>query len=373
MEGRRSLVLFALAELRSVPLREITPHGRLPFASTQVGWLKLTMRAVGRATPGIAIVVLPLIVLAVATEVGDAERAPGWITWVWASALCAINAVFLLIGPRLWNALITAAVAIDEVVIDEQERVTIATWLRRHYRHRWAQTLVMLAGGLVGAGLLWWIDAESGFALTIGPGEYVVMFVTASLATNGLWILWWVAGLIPVLGRQRSLRLYWNHPARTPAIAFLNRALWKAGAAISLGMVLLAFAVQGQPSPFTSWETIPSAWVVAVVAECIAFGIVAVIFVRDGVWAQRQVFALVRLHIDRAWEPVQQRLNVLERVYPRPRRRAAAAVLYYAELDRHFDGLRTVDLKLGWALAWATSIFGAAASIIAAALTISPG
>jgi hypothetical protein len=328
--------------------------------------------ALGRSTPGIAILVLPLIVLAVATEAGDAERAPGWITWVWASALCAINAVFLLIGPRLWNALITAAFAIDEVVIDKEERSAVAEWLRSHYWPRWVQTFGMIVGGLVGVGLLRWIDTASGFAFTIGPGEYTVMFVTAALATIGLWILWWIAGLIPVLGQQRSLRLYWNHPARTPAIAFLNRALWKVGAAISLGMLLLALAVQGQPSPFTSWETVPSAWVVAVVAECIAFGIVAVIFVRDGVWAQRQVFALVRQRIDRDWEPVQQRLTVLKRVYPRPSRRAAEAVLYYAELDRHFDGLRTVDLKLGWALAWATSILGAAASIAAAALSISP-
>ncbi len=312
-----------------------------------------------------------MVVLAASTALGDPSDAPGWITWVWCTALCGINLIFLIIGPRLWNALITAAIAIDDLGMSDDDSRHAAAWIRRHYISRVLQAGLMLVGALTGAALLRFIDSAGGDTFTLGPGEYATMFITAGLATNALWILWWIAGLIPVLRRRRSLRLDWNNPARTPAVVFLNRALWKVGAAISLGMVLLAVAVVGQPSPFTSWASTPAPWIAAVAVEFAAFAIVAAIFVRDAIWAQWQVFSLVRDHIDRSWQPVQNQLRHLALIYPKPRR-YDATVLYYAELDRHFDALRVVDLKLGWALTWATSIFGAGVSLIATALTVTP-
>ncbi|TAJ49481.1 MAG: hypothetical protein EPO52_04215 [Herbiconiux sp.] len=372
VEGRHRLVLFWLAGGQHVNPRDLTPSRRLAFGGdqpTNVG--KAIDSAFRRGAQGAAIALFPLLVLAVSSALGDARDAPGWITWVWCSALCAINLVFLIGGPVLWNALITAGIAIDQLAMSREDNHAVAAWVRGHYASRVVQGILMLLGAGVGMGLLVFIDGASESAFTLGPGEFVTMAWTAGLAVNGLWILWWIAGLIPVLGRRESLRLDWHNPARTPAVVFLNRALWKAGGAISLGMVLLAVAVQGQPSPFTFAGGIPPAWVAAVIVEYLAFVIVACVFVRGGFWAQWKVFRLVRVHIDRGRAPVDAQLISLTDEYPKHNRRSAK-VQYYAELDRHFDSLRTVDLKLGWALAWATSIFGAAASVLSSAISITP-
>lgn len=364
-------MLFRMGSDAAVPVQRLTPAARMAFPTRpQVHLTERLGTAMKRSWRGVTIAVLPLLVLAVSTLVGIPGSGPGWITWLWCAALCAINVVFLVGGPTLWNALITAAVAIDDLELSSADTDEVAGWVRKHYVHPAKQVFWMLVGAAFAAGLLWLIYLGSESMFTLGPGEYVAMMLTAALAVNGLWILWWIADLIPTLGRLRSLRLDWHNPARTPAIVFLNRALWKAGGAISVGMLLLAIAVQGQPSPF-SWADAPDAWFVAIVVEFVAFLIVGAVFVRDGIWAQWQVFRLVRLHIDRARRPVDETLLSLAAVYPKPGRRDDT-VLYYAQLDRHFDSLHTVDLKLGWALAWATSIFGAAVSVLASTISITP-
>lgn len=275
-------------------------------------------------------------------------------------------------GPILWNALITAGLAIDEVEMSVDDNETVLRWVRGRYVRLRTQGFLVALGAGVGIGLLWYINFASGYAFTLGVGEYLTMAWTAGLSVNGLWILWWVADLIPTLGRQSSLQLDWHNPARTPVVVFLNRALWKVGGAISLGMVFLAIAVQGQPSPFSFAEGIPNEWAAAVIVEFIAFLIVGAVFVRDSIWAQWQIFRLVRSQIDKRRKPIDARLRDLVDIYPEPGRHAGK-VLYYAEIDRHFDSLRSVDLKLGWALAWATSIFGATVSVLASAVSLTPG
>lgn len=371
VEGRWRLALFFVGGRRTVPVARLSPSARLGFGGDPGAASHPLSEVVARTWLSILVSVAPLIVLWMSLAFTDTTTTPGWITWLWCSALCGINLIFLVIGPLLWNALVTAAIAIDDLGMTEPDAHYIAQWIRGHYRPLSVQAGWMILGSSVGVGLLWFINYASGYAFTLGPGEYAAMFVTAGLATNGLWILWWIAALIPALGRQRSLRLDWSNPAGTPAVLFLNRALWKVAAAISLGMVLLALAVQGQPSPFTTWGSTPAPWIAAVVVEYVAFLIVAGIFVRDGVWAQWQLFRLVRLHINDGWRPIQDELRSLRGIYPNPGTREGD-VIYYTELDRHFDSLRTVDLKLGWALAWATSIFGAAVSLVASAITLTP-
>jgi hypothetical protein len=371
LEGRSRLLLFAIGARRSVPVQRLSPSARLGFTGDPPrGWRRIR-EAAARTWLAFLISLGPLAVLGLSTVFTDAAADPGGITWLWCSALSGINLIFLVVGPLLWNALITAAMAIDDVRMTEQDTQTVVAWIRRRYWPMPLQIAAMVVGASLGAALLWFINDASGGAFTLGPGEYTAMFVTAGLATNGLWILWWIAALIPTLGRQRSLRLDWSNPAGTPAVLFLNRALWKVAAAISLGMVLLALAVQGQPSPFSTWGGTPAPWVAAVVVEYFAFLIVASIFVRDGVWAQWQLFRIVRLHIHNGRRPVQEKLQSFAGIYADPGSRGHD-VIYYTELDRHFDGLRAVDLKLGWALAWATSIFGAAVSLIASVITLTP-
>ena len=369
VEGRKRLLLFVAAGGSAVPTSRLTPTIRLALGSSgprdgRSVWLKRLWR-------GAVIAIVPIALLVLTAAVGDREEGPGWITWVWCGALCGINAIYLVGGPILWNALITAGIAIDRAGMSAEDSTDVSKWIRGHYGTLRVQALCVALGAAAGMALLWFIDWASNDAFTLGIGEYSAMAWTAGLSVNGLWILWWIAGLIPVLGRQETLHLDWHNPARTPAVVFLNRALWKTGGAISLGMVLLAIAVQGQPSPFSSWSATPTPWVAAVIAEYVAFVIVACVFVRDGIWAQWQVFRLVRHQIDRWRQPIDRELAALFAVYPSPGR-DNDKVLYYAELDRHFDGLRTVDLKLGWALAWATSIFGAAASVIASTVSITP-
>jgi hypothetical protein len=371
VEGRSRLLLFVISGARTVPVSRLSPAARLEFTAEAERGGHLLVDIAARTWLGILISLLPLMVLAASVPFTDPDEAPGWITWLWCSALSGINLIFLVIGPLLWNALITAAIAIDDLELAATDARDVAEWLRRHYLPLPVQAGLVIGGACVGAGLLWFINYASGSIFTLGPGEYAAMAVTAALATNGLWILWWIAAFIPTLGRQGSLRLDWNNPAGTPAVLFLNRALWKVAAAISLGMVLLALAVQGQPSPFSTWGATPAPWIAAVVVEYLAFLIVAGIFIRDGVWAQWQIFRVVRVHINVGWKPVRDQLRNLASIYPSPDGRESD-VIYFTDLDRHFDGLRSVDLKLGWALAWATSIFGAAVSLIASALTLTP-
>ncbi|MDO9395254.1 MAG: hypothetical protein Q7T71_01770 [Herbiconiux sp.] len=373
VEGRRALLLFRLGGGRVVPVRRLTPEERLAVVvKTPTTVVGLVTGAAARTWQGALIAVIPLIVLAAASGVAPSLWAPGWITWLWCAALCCINLIYLVGGPLLWNGLLTAGIAIDRADMTDDDVRWVARWVRGHYHSLSLQAIAMLAGAAVGVGLLAFIDYASGYRFTLGPGEFTTMAFTAGLSVNGLWILWWIAELIPTLGGRPSLRLDWHNPARTPAIVYLNRALWKAGGAISLGMVFLALAVLGQPSPFTSWGGAPGQWAAAIIVECIAFLIVACVFVRDGIWAQWQVFRLVRAEIERGRLPIDRNLWVLREQYL-TRGDKDADVLYYAQLDRHFDSLRAVDLDLGWALAWGTSIFGAAVSLLATAFTITPG
>jgi hypothetical protein len=372
-DGRIRLLLFRIAGGRFVPPAELTPAARLAFgAATPESMGSRISGGLQRCGRGFVIAIVPLGVLALASAFGDPDAAPGWITWIWCAALCAINLIYLVGGPILWNALITAGLAIDEVEMSVVDDDKVAGWVRGHYVKLRTQGFLVALGAGVGMVLLWYINLASGYAFTLGAGEYLTMAWTAGLSVNGLWILWWVADLIPTLGRQSTFQLDWHNPARTPAVVFLNRALWKAGGAISLGMVFLAIAVQGQPSPFSLADDIPNEWVAAVIVEYIAFLIVATVFVRDSIWAQSQIFRLVRSHIDRRRQPIDARLRGLVDIYAEPGGRAGK-VLYYAEIDRHFDSLRAVDLKLGWALAWGTSIFGAGVSVLASAISITPG
>lgn len=369
LDGRNALLLFRIGGTHAIPLGRLTPEARLAYRDPS---RTRTAAAVVRNSRAAVIAVSPLLVLAISTVLGVPGVGPGWITWLWCAALCAINALFLIGGPVLWNALVTAAVAIDRLGLSSSDADVIADWIRAHYARMSLQIAGVVAGAGTGMALLWWVNVASRGQFSLGPGEFVTMALTAALAANGLWILWWIAALVPVLGSRPSLRLDWHNPARTPAIVFLNRALWKVGGAISLGMVLLAIAVQGQPSPFMSWISTPQSWIAAVIVEFVAFLIVGAVFVRDAIWAQWQVLRLVRRQIDRWRAPVDSRLRRLAATYPDPGLRGGK-VLYYAELDRHFDSLRSVDLNLGWALAWATSIFGAAASVLATAISITPG
>lgn len=372
LEGRGRLLLFVLAGGQQVSPTWLTPAQRLAFgAAGRRGTWSALGNAARRGAQGAAIALVPLVVLAVSGAVADPSEAPGGITWLWCSALCAINVIFLVVGPTLWNALITAGIAIDQLDLSADDRAAVANWVRRRYGRVRTQLAFVAVGMGTGIGLLRFIDVASGSAFTLGAGEYVTMAWTAGLAVNGLWILWWIAGLVPMLGHRKSLRLDWHNPARTPAVMFLNRALWKAGGAISAGMMLLAVAVQGQPSPFSFADGIPGPWVAAFIAEYLAFFIVACVFVRDGIWAQWKVFRLVRVHIDHGRKPIDENLISLASRYAHHGRRSEK-VLYYTELDRHFDSLRTVDLKLGWALAWATSVAGAAISVLAQALSVTP-
>lgn len=370
VEGRQRLLLFVIAGGRQVPWQRLTPASRFAFThSGHVSVRALLTSAVARGWRGFLIAFVPLIVLAATALLWGS---PGWMTWLWCSALCAINAVFLVGGPILWNGLITAGIAIDQLELAPGDNRAVADWLRTSYGRRGWQGFWMLVGSAIGVALLWCINLASEFAFTLGIGEYLTMAVTAGLAVNGLWILWWIAGLIPTLGEQPTLRLDWHNPARTPAIVFLNRALWKASTAISIGMILLASAVQGQPSPFTLAGGIPPQWYAAVIVQFIAFLIVGAVFVRDGFWAQWKVFRLVRVHIDNGRKPIDEKLVALTAAFSAHGRRSPK-VLYYAELDRHFDSLRAVDLKLGWALTWATSIVGALVSVLASAIKLTPG
>lgn len=372
-EGRKRLLLFRIAGGRLVPPVELTPAARLALdAAAPDGIGGRIISGLQRSGRGSLIAILPLGILAISSAFGDPGTAAGWITWIWCAALCAINFIYLVGGPILWNALITAGLAIDEVEMSADDNETVLRWVRGRYVRLRTQAFLVALGAGVGIGLLWYINFASGSAFTLGVGEYLTMAWTAGLSVNGLWILWWVADLIPTLGRRSSLQLDWHNPARTPAVVFLNRALWKVGGAISLGMVFLAIAVQGQPSPFSFAEGIPNEWAAAVIVEYIAFLIVGTVFVRDSIWAQWQIFRLVRSQIDKRRKPIDARLRDLVDIYPEPGRRAGK-VLYYAEIDRHFDSLRSVDLKLGWALAWATSIFGAAVSVLASAVSLTPG
>lgn len=369
LEGRTALLLFRIGGTSAVPLSRLTPEARLAYREHS---RETTVRTAAGSSRAAVIAVSPLLVLAISTALGVPGVGPGWITWLWCSALCAINALFLIGGPVLWNALLTAAVAIDRLGLSSSDADAIADWIRAHYVRMSLQIAGVVAGAGTGMALLLWVNDASRGQFSLGPGEFLTMALTAALAANGLWILWWIAALVPVLGSRPSLRLDWHNPARTPAIVFLNRALWKVGGAISLGMVLLAIAVQGQPSPFMSWVSTPQSWIAAVIVEFVAFLIVGAVFVRDAIWAQWHVLRLVRRQIDRWRAPVDSRLRRLAATYPDPGLRGGK-VLYYAELDRHFDSLRSVDLNLGWALAWATSIFGAAASVLATAISITPG
>src|SRR5688500_10077936 len=114
LEGRSRLLLFAIGARRSVPVERLSPSARLGFRGDPPnGWRRIR-DAAARTWLAFLIALLPLMILGLSTVVTDDAADPGGITWLWCSALSGINLIFLVVGPLLWNALITAAIAIDD-------------------------------------------------------------------------------------------------------------------------------------------------------------------------------------------------------------------------------------------------------------------
>jgi hypothetical protein len=375
---------------------EASRRDLLLFRLSGPGWFHLeTMPAISRRTPrrtepsidfrgrrdlwspirGVIIgLLLPLLVLAVTYALGSGNGWPGWITWQWAIGLGLVNCVFLVGGPFLWDALSLAGYRIDEAlpgVENDIDALRLIRWIHQRVWSMRTQLILFVLGGVVGTVLLYLLFEASGRSFSVGFGEYFAMFETAALATNGLWILWWIVGLIPQVDRSKSIKLWWHDPARTPAIAMLNRALWKTGFAIMVGMVCLAIAVAGLPARAFAVGDGGYHWGPVVWVQYAAFAIVGAIFVRDAIYGQWGIIQIVRRHIDIERRTVDERFLASRRHIFGGTRRARATV-NQLKLNEHFDNLRAVDLNLTWALTWATSVAGAVLSSVFAVILATP-
>lgn len=373
--SRRDLLLFRLSgrgwfHLEAVPASSRRTPSRIEpsidFRGRRDLWSPLRGLLIG--------LVLPLAVLAVTYALGTGNGWPGWITWQWAIGLGLVNCVFLVGGPFLWDALSLAGYRIDEALPGPENDVDtrrLNRWIRGQVWRMRTPLIVFVLGGGVGSGLLYALFVASGHAFSIGFGEYFAMFETAGLATNGLWILWWIVGLIAQVDRAKSIKLWWHDPARTPAIAMLNRALWKTGFAIMVGMVCLAIAVAGLPARAFALGDQGYQWGPVVWVQYLAFAIVGTIFVRDAIYGQWGIIQIVRRHIDIERRTVDERFLASRRHIFGGTRRARATV-NQLKLNEHFDNLRAVDLNLTWALTWATSVVGAVISSVVAVILATP-
>ena len=329
-------------------------------------------RAVSGPLRGLALAaVLPWAVMLLSHLTGLSGQWPGLMTWQWLAGLSLVNCVFLVGGPFLWDSLCLAADRIEEAVRNSEDLDQLNRWIVAQYWNMRTQIITTVGGGVVGVLLLLWIWFASDRTFTIGLGEYFMMFETAALASNGLWILWWIVGLIGQVGHATSLRLWWHDPARTPVIMALNRALWKTGFAIMIGMVALAIAVGGLPAKGFTNGPVGQQWWLVVLVVYAAFVIVGTIFVRDAIWGQWGIFRIVRKRINEERARIDARF-LASRPYANRRAGGAQAALDQLQLNQHFDSLRSVDLKLGWALTWSTSIAGAVISSVAAVVLATP-
>jgi hypothetical protein len=372
--GRRELVVLRLGGADRATDQGLRLSERADsFQRHLANGVTLTRVGVARATRGVAIgLLLPLAVLSLQVATGQSADRPGWVTWQWTIGLGLINSVFLVAGPPLWNAYLTAALEID-CATDRVARQRLVKWITSKYhraRSPGVQMIFMVVGGCLGMCVLYGIHRLSDGGFHVGYAEYFAMFETAAIATNGFWILWWVPDLVPRL-QEAHLRLLWHDPARSPVIISLNRALWKTGFAIAVGIVTLAIAVSGLPATVLRNADVGYEWSVVVIVQYVAFGIVAGIFLRVGAWGQWCIFRLVRAHIDQARREVDRSLIAHRATFSRfgPR---SARVAYLSQLDRHLDSLHSVDLKLGWAVTWGSSIVGTAASVIVALYQATP-
>jgi hypothetical protein len=315
--------------------------------------------------------VLPLVVVAISYLPGGLDSMPGAVTLQWLVGLGLVNCVFLVGGPILWDALCVAGDEVDDAVTSAADIAVLNAWIHRQYRTMRWQVLTTLGGGVFGVLLLLALYFASDRAFTIGYGECFAMFETAALASNGLWILWWIVDLIGVVGASRSLVLWWHDPARSYVIVALNRALWKTGFAIMLGMVALAIAVGGLPATAFTTGAIRDSWWLVVLVQYIAFAIVGTIFFRDAVWGQWQIFRIVRRYIDTTRAEVDASFLASSPLrFGRGRR--AHATVRQLKLHQHFNSLKSVDINLGWALTWSTSIAGAVVSSVVAVWMATP-
>lgn len=374
--SRTDLLLFRLSGRGWFHLETVTPTSRRSTATTPSPSIDFRgRRDVLSILRGLLIgLALPLAVLTIACALAGDAGWPGWVTWQWAIALGLVNCVFLVGGPFLWDALSLAGYRIDDALQGPGKRTDtqrLTLWLRRQVWPMQTQLILFVAGGAVGVGLLYGLLVASGYAFSVGFGEYFVMFETAALATNGLWILWWIVGLIPQVGKARAITLWWHDPARTPAIAMLNRALWKTGFAIMVGMVFLAIAVAGLPARAFAIGDQSYQWGPVVWVQYLAFAIVGAIFVRDAIFGQWAIIEIVRRHIEIERRTVDERFLASRRHIIGGTRRARASV-NQLKLNEHFDNLRAVDLNLSWALTWATSVVGAVVSSVVAVVLATP-
>lgn len=373
--GRKKLLMFVVSGGNSVPVIDLTPEARvLAFTTNPVSGRKLFQRLLERTWRGLAIgLLLPLAILLGQALLSDPVHRPGFLTWQWTFHLGLINSVFLVAGPFLWNSLITAASEIDGAT-NSVGRNKLADWINGKYKGcrslTW-QVIWAVGGGLVGIGVLLTIHILSDQSFEIGPSEYFSMFETAALATNGFWILWWVPGLIPELD-QIKLELMWHDPARTPVIVFLNRALWKGGFAISVGIAFLSVAVSGLPANVLAESNAGYQWSLVVYVQYVAFAVLTAVFVRLSFWGQWRIFSLVRRYINKMRLRIDTPMDGFSTTFSNESSSDAKKVAYLSQMDRHFDSLQAVDLKLGWAVTWGSSILAAGISVVVAVYQATP-